>query len=190
MKIEYSNMPKGASKFSFLLRYLFNVLRTWWIFHIKFPWVQYKGFVRVMKGTRFAKGFKVKLGHNVQFGDYCNVSSPLVVGDYVLMAGRVCFIGKNDHTFNTPCQYIWNGPRGVSKSTIIENDVWIGHRATIMGPVHIGAGAIIAAGSVVTKDIPACEIWGGVPAKKIRNRFSTDEQKSNHLNFIGKNKTL
>ena len=38
-------------------------------------------------------------------------------------------------------------------------------------------GSIIAAGSVVTKDIPSCEIWGGVPAKKIKNRFNTEKEK-------------
>ena len=60
----------------------------------------------------------------------------------------------------------------ISKGDIIvENDVWIGYRATILSGVNIGQGAIIAAGSVVTKDVPPYAIVGGVPAKVIKYRF-------------------
>lgn len=151
---------------------------------MKYPWVEYHGFVRVMKGTGFAKGFKVRLGNNVQFGDYCNVATSVDIGNYVLMAGRVCFVGKDDHTFDVSGQYIWNGHRGTSTPIIIEDDVWIGHRVTIVGPVHIGYGSIVAAGAVVTCDIPPCEIWGGVPAKKIKDRFRTRKETEEHLKMI------
>lgn len=187
-KIEYNNMPEGASKLNFVLHYWFNVMRTWWLFHVKYRNVKYKGFVRVMRGTSFAKGFDICMGHNVQFGDYSNVSTNVHFGNYILCAGRVCFVGRNDHTFDVPGQYIWNGNRGDNGVTIVEDDVWIGHRATIVGPVHIGAGAIIAAGSVVTKDVPACEVWGGVPARKIKDRFASGEEKEKHLKFIVNNK--
>jgi acetyltransferase-like isoleucine patch superfamily enzyme len=53
----------------------------------------------------------------------------------------------------------------------IGNDVWIGTKVIIMGGVHIGDGAIIGAGSIVTKDIPAYAVAAGVPAKVIRYRF-------------------
>lgn len=53
----------------------------------------------------------------------------------------------------------------------IGNDVWIGYGVTILNNVKIGNGAVIGAGAVVTKDVPPYEIVGGVPAKKIRNRF-------------------
>ena len=49
---------------------------------------------------------------------------------------------------------------------------------------------MIGAGSIVTKDIPACEIWGGVPAKKIRNRFKTEEQIKKHLIAINDMKNI
>lgn len=184
MKIEYSNMPQGSSKASFALHYIYNVARTWWLFHVKFPWVKYNGFVRVMKGTRFAKGFSVTLGSNVQFGKDCKVASSLVIGDYVLMAGRVCFVGGDDHRFDNPKSLIWRGRRGTTAATIIGDDVWIGHQAIIVGPVKIGSGAIVGAGAVVTHDVPACEIWGGVPAKKIKDRFATKEEKEQHLQYI------
>lgn len=55
--------------------------------------------------------------------------------------------------------------------TMVGNDVWIGYESIIMPGVHIGDGAIIAARSVVTKDVPPYTIVGGTPAKEIRKRF-------------------
>jgi len=108
MKIDCSNMPNGASKLNFILRYIFNQLRTWYMFHIRYPWVKYEGFVRVMKGTGFAQNMDVRIGHNVQFGDYCNVASNVYFGNNILMAGRVCFVGRQDHTFSIPGKTIWS----------------------------------------------------------------------------------
>ena len=64
----------------------------------------------------------------------------------------------------------------------IGNDVWIGARATILNGCKIGDGAIVAAGAVVTKDVPPYCIVGGVPAKVIRKRFA-DEQIAFLLEF-------
>lgn len=100
------------------------------------------------------------------------------------MAGKVSFVGKHDHTFNTPGKTIWQGERGDNGITIVENDVWIGTGSIIMSGVTIGKGSIVAAGSIVTKDIPPCEIWGGNPAKKIKDRFITLEDKQLHLKLI------
>lgn len=57
------------------------------------------------------------------------------------------------------------------QSTIIESDVWIGAKVIIKGGIHIGTGAIIGAGAVVTKNIPPYAIVGGVPAKVLKYRF-------------------
>ena len=58
---------------------------------------------------------------------------------------------------------------------VVGNDVWIGYEAVILAGVTIGAGAIVAARAVVTKDVPPYTIVGGVPAKPIRKRFSDGE---------------
>jgi virginiamycin A acetyltransferase len=58
---------------------------------------------------------------------------------------------------------------------IIENDVWIGANSTVMSGIKIGNGAIVAAGSTVTKDVPPYAIVAGNPAKVVKYRF-TDEQ--------------
>jgi acetyltransferase-like isoleucine patch superfamily enzyme len=65
-----------------------------------------------------------------------------------------------------------------SKGNIeIGSDVWIGNDVKILSGVKIGHGAVVALGAVVTKDIPPYEIWGGVPARKIKDRFSEDDKK-------------
>ncbi len=176
-------MPVGSSKLMFVLRYLFNIMRTWYLFQIKYPWVKYNGFVRVLNGASFAR-FPIEIGNNVQFGSYSNVEFPVIFGNQILMAGRVSFIGRTDHDFSVPTQYMWDGKRGDDGICVVEDDVWIGYGSIIIGGLKIGKGSIIAAGSVVTKDIPPCEIWGGIPAKKIRNRFKHEKDKKQHLFFL------
>lgn len=63
------------------------------------------------------------------------------------------------------------------KQINIGNDVWIGANVTIVGKIEIGDGAIVATGSIVTKDIPPYAIVAGVPAKIVRYRFNEDEIK-------------
>ena len=58
----------------------------------------------------------------------------------------------------------------IDASIVIEDDVWIGGGTTILAGVHIGKGAIIAAGAVVNKDVPEYAIVGGVPAKLLKKR--------------------
>lgn len=99
--------------------------------------------------------------------------------------GKYCQFGADVsvHTTNHPISYLstyvnknlFNGDLKKLKSvkkTVIGNDVWIGHNVNIIGGVTIGNGSIIAAGALVTKDVPAYSIVGGVPAKEIRKRFS------------------
>jgi acetyltransferase-like isoleucine patch superfamily enzyme len=64
---------------------------------------------------------------------------------------------------------------------IIEEDVWVGAGAYILNGVKVGRGSIIAAGAVVTKDIPPYAIVGGVPAKLIRYRWTPEEIKKHEV---------
>lgn len=170
--MEFVNIIKGESRLHFAIRQLWNRVRTWWKFHIRFPWVKYHGFVRVMKQVSFAKNMDIVVGDHVQFGPYTDVACNIHFGDYILIGARVSFVGRRDHRFDIPGQRIWDGERVDGEPTIVGNDVWIGTGSIILDGVHIGEGSIVAAGSVVTKDIPPYEIWGGNPAVKIRNRFN------------------
>lgn len=60
------------------------------------------------------------------------------------------------------------------KDTVVDHDVWIGQTAAIMPGVHIGAGAIVAAASVVARDVPPYAVVGGNPASIIRMRYSSE----------------
>jgi acetyltransferase-like isoleucine patch superfamily enzyme len=67
------------------------------------------------------------------------------------------------------------GPDGVEKHgsvrgpIVVKRGAWIASRATILGGVTVGSGSAVAAGAVVTKDVPDWELWGGVPARRIRS---------------------
>lgn len=113
--------------------------------------------------------------HNATIGKFCSISDYCVIG----------LPGHCIHTISTSPLFsaIQNGTKSswVKKnvplkpiSVKIGNDVWIGYRVIIPSNVTIGDGAIIAAGAVVTKDVPPYAIVGGVPAKVIRYRFSQE----------------
>ena len=80
-------------------------------------------------------------------------------------------LGYSYHLGVPSCQIYKYPPNDNGYQIIIGNDVWIGSNVLILGGCEIGDGAIIAAGSVVTMSVPPYQIWGGVPAKFIRNRF-------------------
>lgn len=116
-------------------------------------------------------GKNIQVGRNVfvnagcQFQDHGGVS----LGDGTLVGHNVVFATLN-HDFD-PARRSWMTPAPI----VVGRNVWIGSHATILQGVTIGDGAIVAAGAVVTKDVPARSIVGGVPARFIR---SIDEKKA------------
>lgn len=106
----------------------------------------------------------------------------LIIGNYCSIAKNVVFILGLDHPVNHISTYPFKVKilrtenfEAISKGNIvIDDDVWIGYGSTILSGVHIGQGAVVAAGSVVTKDVPPYAIVGGVPAKVIKYRFDTE----------------
>lgn len=105
----------------------------------------------------------------------------LRIGSYCSIAPNVAFLLSADHyskhisTFPFKVKILGEAVEGVSKGDIIiDDDVWIGYGATILSGVHIGQGAIVAAGSVITNDVPPYSIVAGVPAKVVKYRFSKE----------------
>lgn len=89
------------------------------------------------------------------------------IGDNVLVASDVIIIDYN-HGLNPLTNSYLDNPLDVSTGVIIRDGVWIGNNVTILGGVTIGQKAVIAAGSVVTKDVPDYTIVAGNPAKVIK----------------------
>ena len=108
-------------------------------------------------------GDRTFIGRNCEF----NCNSKIIIGKDVLIASNTLFADNNHQTKKGA--KISSQPISVS-NIIIQDDVWIGTGSIILMGVTIGEGAVVAAGAVVVRSIPAYEIWGGVPAKKIGER--------------------
>lgn len=136
-------------------------------------------------GLKFIYDFeKVKIG-NFTYGTITvlndGLKEKLLIGNFCSIAAEVVFVLNSEHYINHistfPFKAIFQNISNEATSKgdiIIDDDVWIGFRATIMSGVHIGQGAVIAAGAVVTKDVPPYAIVGGVPAKVIKYRFTPE----------------
>lgn len=145
---------------------------------------------RISKKSRIYRFVKI-LGSEVGDFTYIGPHSWLVsatVGKFCSVAPN-CKIGLASHSLDflstspiftevkNGTGYSWSEKNFFNPSTpvIVGNDVWIGERALIMGGVKIGNGAVIGAGAIVTKDVPAYAIVAGVPAKIIRYRFPQEQ---------------
>jgi len=113
----------------------------------------------------------------LQFGDRSYLGPYTFVGSYLpLNVGSNTIIGA--HSYLITANHEWKGRQPIREQGYraapieIGDDVWIGCHCVILPGVTIGDQAIIGAGAVVTKDVPAGETWGGVPARKIGERFS------------------
>jgi acetyltransferase-like isoleucine patch superfamily enzyme len=111
------------------------------------------------------------MGCNSYIGEYsiigCN--EKIAIGRDVMIAQSVS-IRDTDHVYEQ-IDIPMNQQGIITAPVIIDDNVWIGHGATILKGVHIGTGAIVAAGAVVTRNVEPFSIVGGVPAKKIGSRL-------------------
>ena len=117
-------------------------------------------------GANFFKPSNISIGKDTIIGDHCFLDgrAPLKIGNHVGIASQV-LIYNDEHDINSPDYGNSFGP------VEIGDYVFIGPRSIILPNIKIGKGAVVAAGAIVTKDIPEFEIWGGVPAKKISDRL-------------------
>jgi acetyltransferase-like isoleucine patch superfamily enzyme len=178
MAKQVANIRPGRSVLIHKIRKPFNHLRNILIVLFKANYIKYNGFLRMPFCINIWSPHKdVCFGNRVQFGKKCIIQCDLQIGNDVLIANNVSFVGKDDHRYDITGLKIWDAPRGDTYKTYLGNDIWIGHGALIIAGVTIGDGAVIAAGSVVTKNVLPFTIVGGNPAKFIKKRFSEEELK-------------
>lgn len=114
-------------------------------------------------------GEEFEIGDNSTVGFRSDIYGPVIIGRDVMLGPEVAIYTHNHAHDDIDIPMIQQGYTE-SKPVFIDDDVWIGRRVLIMPGVHIGTGAIIAAGSVVTKDVEPYSIVGGNPAKHIKYR--------------------
>ena len=108
----------------------------------------------------------VTIGDYTRIGIHCTVIGPVCIGNNVNLAQGITVTALN-HNFEDPTRKI--DEQGIStKPVVIGDDVWIGANAVILPGVTIGRHVVVAAGAVVTKDVPPHSLVAGVPAKLIK----------------------
>ena len=116
-------------------------------------------------------GENIYLGENSHINQYCciwaSINSKIVLGDNLLMGPGVRIFASNH---NTKLGLPMNEQDWREKDVVVGNDVWLGANVVVVPGVTIGDSCVVAAGAVVTKDIPSSSIAGGVPAKVIKMR--------------------
>ncbi len=158
------------------IKSLLNEIRNFLIFRIRYPWVRRGIDVHCQWTVRFWSPHRhIVLGDHIGIGHGCIFLADAEIGNNVLIACNVAFLNSDDHKFDKIGKTIWDSGRGDKFKIIVEDDVWLGHGAIILSPSRIGSGSIVAAGSVVVKDVPNYSIVAGNPAKVIKMRFNHDK---------------
>lgn len=121
----------------------------------------------------------IEVGNDVFIGSGATLlasESAIIIGNKVMFGPNVTIVG-GDHNTSVVGRFMYDvtEKREVDDQVvIIDDDVWIGAGAVILKGAHLGRGCIVAAGSLVNRDVPPYAIVAGVPAKVIRLRFDVD----------------
>ncbi|MDJ0304947.1 DapH/DapD/GlmU-related protein [Dehalobacter sp.] len=163
----------------------------------------------------FVKSMFADCGHNVRIGrngsfnyNHIHLGDNVFIGDHACFICAIAHIYIGNHVMFGPHVFVITGGHRTDiigrymdeignnekrpeddKDIIIEDDVWIGTNSVILKGIHVGRGSVIAAGSVVTKDVPPYTFVGGIPAKVLKMRFS-EEQICEHHALLEQNDNL
>lgn len=163
-----------VSTYSFIWNIIFGIIELM-PFIIRYP--LYKLFfarigtnVHIDFKTYFRYPSKISLGSNVTinrgstfYAGYMTKDAEIIIHDNVAIGPEVCILAAGHDIQSLDLL-------DIGAPIIIHSYVWVGARATILQGVTIGEGAVVAAGAVVTKDVEAYSVVGGVPAKVIKQR--------------------
>jgi len=131
--------------------------------------------VVVKRGAYFGTGSEIRIGDRSQIGENARIEHDTVIGDDVMMGLEVLALSTRHATSRTDIPLIAQGYEERSP-VMIGNDVWVGGRAILLPGVRLGDHSIVAAGAVVTKDVPEWAVVAGVPARVIRDRRTTQDE--------------
>lgn len=126
--------------------------------------------VNIARNVYFGRGDKLSIGNNSGIGEgtYITLLDKVIIGNDVMISPQVMIL-TGGHKTNDVDVLLRKQPQ-LKAPVIIEDNVWIGSRAILLPGIRISTGSVIAAGAVVTKDVPPFSISGGVPAKVIKYR--------------------
>ncbi|HIJ02604.1 TPA: acetyltransferase [Candidatus Woesearchaeota archaeon] len=125
--------------------------------------------INIENNAYIGNGSGIRIGNNSGIGERCQLYGKINIGSDVMMAPDVIILTRNHNIKRKDIPMRLQG-MDEEKQVTIEDDVWIGTRAIIMPGVTIRRGSVIAAGSIVTKDVEAYTIVAGIPAKVIKMR--------------------
>ena len=139
--------------------------------------------VHIGPGTIVSSASGLTIGDGTYIGKGCTIQVSGSIGRGTLIANRVGIVGKLDHDFSAigfPIGFApWIGAESSGLTgtdhVVIGEDVWIGYGAVVLSGLSIGRGAIVAAGSVVTRDVAAYAIVGGNPARVLAARYEPEQ---------------
>lgn len=184
-------MKKAATTFYIVYLAFKDYLYREWGMYIPFHVIRHflisKTLSDIGRDCFFAMGVETRYGKNIRIGDHC------IINKRVLLDGRGGSLTLGNNVDIAQEVNIWtlsHDPQDDQHTTrgadvVIEDYVWLASRATILPGVRIGRGAVVGAGSVVTRDVAPMSIVGGVPAVKIGERKSRLEYQLHHQPWFG-----
>jgi acetyltransferase-like isoleucine patch superfamily enzyme len=167
--------------------------KTWLAVAGKSSYLSYGRDLHVGVEARLWAPKHLTIGNCVYIGKHVHIEANCRIGSYCLIANSVAIVGRRDHDFSAvgyPVRFSpWVGSQRfpspyADEEVVLEDDVWLGYGTIVLTGVTIGRGSIVAAGSVVTRDIPSYSIAVGVPAKVVGQRFNDQDTIAQHENAI------
>ena len=133
------------------------------------------------RGVNIEHGADFGFGNNIEIGDRSGIGvdawirADLSIGNSVMMGPQVVIYGRY-HNYERTNIPMMDQQMGQFDPIVIEDDVWIGAKVTILKGIHIGKGAIVGAAAVVTKDVPSYAIVAGNPSRVIKWRKERQQE--------------
>jgi len=135
-------------------------------------------------GTIVEAPRRMVIEDDVYIGKYCTIECDGRVGRGTIIGNLVGLVGRADHDHRVVGRLMRDAPwigdadfaRPIEENHLdIEGDAWIGFGSIVLSGLTVGRGAVVAAGSVVTSDVPRYAVVAGVPARQVGVRFDADE---------------